>query len=732
MSRGRRKKLVSDPPPSALPAAPHDYYGTNLLSARAVALPRKDRPKLFIVADRCLGPSEFGTVDPVVLTAAVETLALLGMNCMQIDSFGTQQSQAQAVMASWGVTQFQYGIASPGSAFTWQAPSSDPNQVATWAAGVAATTTNLLKVPLDRVVLYHMHDEPSWYGPNMVNQMLSIPSAVTAFQTYLQAQGFAPTDFGQSEWVAVKPIQYSGAVDLPTRRLLFWTVRYLSVTYSDQQLANTLALRATINPTLLTTLNYNNGPRTYAPSPNQIIAASDQPATPDTSWAAPDWSDYGHKLNVGAHWTEDWFPNMFSEHWSRNADLIRSAAQLNGALFGGYVVGLALSQGTSFGGRYKALTLLGKGAKLLEWYTFGPSQQFPGNGWSSNPEAYGQIADANRLITRAEDLLYPGQPLARTIAVMLPHSSQVWDLHDDGPTTSDRPPHCVDELIGLHFALAQSQYLVDFVSEYDIPTRLANYDVLYVTGPNIAAATQSAIASWIAAGGVAWFGPGTGSADEYNTPTTTLDAVKGITTQTIARQWDQENFNAIIAPLQVLGTSVAGEVLCEVGTDTVHMQLERLTVTTATVLAQFSDDDSPAIVAQATGSGWAVACGTWLGGNYIAAPGQSGGILGPNWSARFRSMLTFPARVAQVARPVLCDVPLVEPARLDSMAGIAVTLLNWNTTPVESVTVTVLNCPTIVRAVLADAQMPVAFIQDGSTVTVTLPLENVDVLKLYV
>ena len=94
--------------------------------------------------------------------------------------------------------------------------------------------------------------------------------------------------------------------------------------------------------------------------------------------------------------------------------------------------------------------------------------------------------------------------------------------------------------------------------------------------------------------------------------------------------------------------------------------------------------------------------------------------------------MTAAARAAKIRRPVELSQEVVEAARLDSAGGVAVTLLNWTDTPIQSLTVTVHNVGKVTSAKTADSVASLAFTQHGSDVIVTMPLATVDVLKLYV
>jgi hypothetical protein len=737
---------TTDPAPSALPAAPYDYYGANVLMARAVALPRADRPKQFIIADGIRGPLAGDytnpTADPLTLSCAIETMALLGMNTLEITLWGSLNATAMSQAAGWGIARFLRFFFAPPSYFSYE-PATTPTAATTWAYNLAQVMANEIGYPLAQVALISMADEPGWYYPGVVTDAVdpsgrwsgleSEPTAVAAFQSFLAAQGFTPADFGGAVWTDVQPTMISGVTTVESARRYVWTARFVADAFAEGMRIYRTALEAEVNGTVLTASNFNNAlSRWFIPSPGQTII--NNPDTgPDAAYGSLHWLTYGAAAATTALWTEDWVNDVESQIWSLMGDMLRCGAHRGGTTFGGYIVGRGL-HGFPAGGCYKALALLGRGAKALMWYVHGPAEAFPGNGWSYSEPAYGEIAAANRLIARAEDLLYPGQPTPSRIALIYPVTSWLWDGRAPEMGDSAVAPLFQEELTGLHYAFAHSGCAVDFLSEDDVVAHLNEYALCYVVIPNLAAAAQTALAAWIAAGGVAWFGPGAAACDEYNQPCTILNAARGVTVQIMPRQGRGENDDpAHTVGVTTLQVPINGVILAPLDWDNYSRQQERLTVTTATTVATYRDDDSPAIVFQATGAGFAITSGVWAGTMYYHT-GNWGDLahLPTAWEARRRGIVTAPRLIAGVTPPVSCDQPMVELLRLDSVEGIAVTCVNWaDQVPLAALTLTVRDCPTITRLVLAATLTPVAYTQVGSTVTVTLPLATVDVVKLY-
>ena len=692
-------------------------YQSGLAQAQAVAVPENQRPRQFIIADYILGPAANQQVQD--LDAGLQTLAYLGMNTLEIKRWGGLSNVVEDHARRVGITRFRRAIYAPLSYFAWNTDALTPAKVNAWATNQAQQNAALGINPAD-VSLFQMADEPGWYFPLVTRQFSADAGKLQMFHNYLQAQGLQPADVGANDWSQVGPmtasqLQASGN-SLPARRLFYWTTRYPAASASDAFKICSDALRRAFNPNMLVASNWNNQVnRSYYPAPNRKIGNNTE-VSQDSAMGMMDWMDVGRKGAVNALWTEDWFPDRDSEWWSYYADALNSAARQSGVQFGGYIVGLKLGDNPA-GGRYKALSLIGHGAKVINYYTYGPASQFPGNGYSNNPNAYGAIASANQLIGRAEVLLYPGQRANARIAILLPTSAQTWDES----TALNQVPVYQQEVRGIHFALTHSHYPVDFVDEQNVAagdlTRLG-YFMLYVTSPNLSAAAQTALQNWIAAGGTAIFSPGAAAADEYNTPTGTLNAARGLTATMLPHTGNPVGTTSVAFQDQRFGNNV-----------TLPGPVASLRAAGGNVLAQFNDG-SPAIVSNRVGQGMALSYGFWPGKAYYDSASRGGvGQMPGGWNGALRAVVTAAPRVFNVGRPVDVNVDGVEAARLDSAAGVAVTLLNWTGQPQGQVAVTVHNAGQV-TSVGSALRGTLQFTQNGNDVQVTLPLPDVDVLMI--
>ena len=104
-----------------------------------------------------------------------------------------------------------------------------------------------------------------------------------------------------------------------------------------------------------------------------------------------------------------------------------------------------VAHGTS-GLLMKALTLVGSGAKGFQYFDFGPEWSYPGNCFSAialqeeNHTLFAQIAESSRIISGAEELLYPGQMRPGKVAALYPRSSFMWDN-----ATAPHSPHGTED-----------------------------------------------------------------------------------------------------------------------------------------------------------------------------------------------------------------------------------------------------------------------------------------------
>jgi hypothetical protein len=539
-----------------------DYLRVANLNPVAVA----DRPKQIITdCYQLLG----GEANNAVLTNLAQTLQAVGFNTVNAYGFdGLGAADINKTLTANGLSKrsnASYAAGRYGSylggCFSFDALSGMTKaNLADWAKSLVskvATSNGGLPSQIESI---HMTDEPGWYYPSWIDQVndtVHYSGYLQAFQNYLRQQGatygFTYTDLGGTDWSSLRPIGQSagnpltgGPASIQKRRLYYWTMRFYADAAGDGMKMAQQALTAAVGHPVATPVNWNNQiNRWYIPSPNAKIA-NNKIVNADSAMGMMDWMRAG-RTSAHTAWTEDWFGDTQANTWSVCAAAMRSATQAGTQGFGGYVVGKTMGQMPA-GGKYKIFPLLGSGAKNYCGYTFGPWFQF-GDGWSENSsklahgtriidgDVYSEYADANRLIGRSERILYQGVPERSKVAILLPGASELWD------TTQKTVPYYVREVSGLYYAISHGYNItVDFVDDTDIANgALTNHDyyVLYVIGPNVSAAAQKAIITWINTLGThnrqLVLAPGAAIADEYNTATTGFDALAG--SKARSRSW---------------------------------------------------------------------------------------------------------------------------------------------------------------------------------------------------
>lgn len=693
------------------------YY---LAQARAVAIKPQDRPRLFSVSPFQMlgGQGHLGQLE-----REAETMALMGFNTVNSYWWGAlPPATVNAVLDKYGLTRRTSTSYQPPSYFDFDAEKMNPAVLQKWADEFPPNIARENGAAPPDVFTHHLSDEPGWYYPTMLRQVRDNPQKLETFRAYLRGQGLQPADVGGTAWEQIFPIGQSvgakAGAPLAARRLFYWTMRFFPESASLGHKRATEALRRAYGHPIRTPVNWNNWMSTwYVPAPNQRIF-NNPIQDDDSAFGSFDWFTSGR---TGAHtlWSEDWFTDSMAQQWAVLGDLLRSASMLGDEEFGGYVIGD--TTGTiPTGAKYKMMTLLAHGGKILDFFTWGPDPLFPGNGWSEELYRYGPIADGLRLVGRSERLVHPGRPARGKIALLVPAASRLWE-------TDQREPYYYQESFGLHYALTHASYTVDFVDDTDLAGdqwTKRGYTTLYITGPNVMAKAQERVAAWVRGGGTLVATAGAGVADEYNTPTTKLDSVLGVQTRLpirVAVEPDESR--------PVTNRLLAKDARFATGALNLFGPVATLVPAGASELAALQSG-SAAITANTFGAGRGIAYSFYPGAQYWYTADRSDlKQLPRNWGAAQRRLAVAPVQIAKTPRPVTVSQELVEAARLQSEKGIAVVLLNWSASPINDLAVTIPKVGKF-RKVTTAQGVALKSTFAGDTLKVTLPLKDVDVLMI--
>lgn len=504
-----------------------------------------------------------------------------------------------------------------------------------------------------------------------------------------------------------------------------------------------------------------------------------QTGAPSRQW--PDWFEIGRQAGFTL-WLEpvletqppgDDLSDRASQWWSYSANLAHSAANCAKAAgappdvaFGGMLTWFGQHPA---GASYKVFSMVGHGAKGVDLYWCGPN--FIGSGigtsWIDDgsldapstskalAQVYQSVADAMQLLGTSESVLFPGVRGRGKIALLQPLCSWYWDDRQGTRLY-------LAELEGLQFALAHSQYTVDFIDAQGIADGHLDdygYNVLYVTEPNIPTAVLNKIADWLQAGQnrVLVVTPGAGSLDEYNRPavntTQRFEQLLGLdpsidpTTKSGRRdpgypRWLDTDGTATTAvtftssfqrdaglPV-TLRTRGPVQPLVLSGAESIATDAQN-----RCVAARMSVKDTTGLIV-----GHAVTLGFFPGWTYwsTAVWGVNPAALPQGWGDPERIVARMGATLAgataaprtAVATSGLTELNGVEVCRLDSDRGIGLVLLNWTDMPIAALTLTVPQVGAFIKATSAGGARVTATRNPDGSLTVTLPLQHVDVVLL--
>jgi hypothetical protein len=684
-------------------------------------VPAAERPRRFPIIDRFIG----GDDDRRNWREGIQHLARAGMSAVMLPP----SRPIRNLLLEAGLRRTAWAVYNPpGYAFEFgdpRTPATDATEIAAWAAQQARSYGEA-GYAREEMALFAMSDEPAWYFPESFRPLTRDAAALARFREYLKVKKLLPSDVGKSGWDEVLPIGFSQARDLPARRLFYWTTRFFAWDSSRHFARCTRALEKAFYPGLpvLTNWNFFSG-RFYVPGP---VANNPDKTSPDAAMGGQDWSEFGRLRGGTALWTEDWFPDSQAYQWSLYSARLRSAAAKSGVTFGGYIIPRTAGDRED-GILQKILCLIGSGAKAIEYFVFGPEYNFPGNCYSERAQVLRKMAEAHRLIGKAEDLLWPGERPRAEVAILAPRSAQVWDPHGAALTvkiqdaTNTQPNRATVEYMAeaadLYLALQHQNIPVDFADEEDLtPQGLTPYRVLYVTAPNVPEEGQRAIAGWVRAGGTLVTVTGAGTRGRYNEPCPVLSDFTGIAEEPRQR----------LLVLSLSALAAVGEGQGALGRFTAVGARGSLTRRPDQVEATFADG-TPAVVRRQLGKGRTVHF-TWLPGlSYARSSSDTRDRLPVGFSAAIRRWIVYPTRLADVRPPVIASQAMVETPLLRSSGGAVVTLLNWTGEPLEPVSVSV-RIPFEVRQVTSMRRGPLPFRRTQQGASFSLRLEAADIITL--
>jgi hypothetical protein len=679
---------------------------------------RGPTPRNFIIADRFIG----GDDDAINWRDGFAGLRRSGVNTILVPP----ERALRPLLAEQGVSRIGWAVYAPEDKQRY-VQAGDPSVIDTWADAHAA---EFLRAGYSRtdMAVFALSDEPGWYYPAMLRLVMANPDILARFRAYLQAQALTPADVGASGWSSVIPIGRAQVKDLASRRLFYWSMRFAPADSARYFARVTQAMERAFYPGMPIFTNWdNNNGRLYTPGP---VGHNRDTADPNAAMGMHDWFEFGRARGSTMLWTEDWFNDQAARQWSLYATRLESAVRAQTApgvseQFGGYIIPrMEGDHATPDGLVQKVMALVGHGGKAVQYFWFGPEYNFPGNCYSEVPGVSPQIRRASEMISAAEDLLWPGQPIRSPVAILMPRSAELWDaqaqphptdLSPVSPNFNSRTTDYMAEVADLYAALQDADIPVEFVDEDELTAKgLKPYSVLYVTEPDVPAEGQAAIAAWTRAGGTLASVANAATHDRYDQPFTALGPLTSPPRESaLLGAIDGVRFTAASGPS---GDFQAG-----------FPDLGGRPAAGATVLARFGDG-SPAIEAAPMGRGEHIHFAFMPGLSY-ARLGAGAASDGAGRAARLRNWVAYPVARAHVTPPVTASDSGVETPVLVSDKGAAVTVLNWRGAPLANLGL-ILRLPFQVGSIESVTHGRLAFTQTPGGVAIHLPLQAVDVLMV--
>lgn len=687
---------------------------------KAAFLPEKERPTKILFGERYIGSDD----DALSWKEGIQRLCGLGFNALYpVPAHLTATVREAGVKKIWGAVYNP-----PGYAFNFT-PQRHNEFVKFVQDQIAPSLAAGWKK--EEIGFWVTSDEPGWYYPARYNEFNQDPNALAAFHQYLQAHGLQPVNLGKASWAEVKLIGRQQYQDLSSRRLFYWSNRFVPWASARFFGEVTKTYEEVIRPQVPVLVNFNNFMGlAYQPGP---VGNNDQSSNLNAAMGQHDWLEFGRERGATAISTEDWFGDDMAPQWSFYASRLRAAAELGQVGMGALIIPRVSGQRPA-GMAQKLLALVGNGAKTIQFFTYGPEYAFPGNCYSENLPVFKPLAHSMQLVAKAEDLLYPGKAKISPVAILTPQSSPLWDLEQ-----YPAPPRIIDvtnpymdagrmgymvEMHSLFLALQHSAVPVRFVDEQKLtePDFLST-KVLYVTAPDLPMESAEAVLKWVHQGGTLVTVAGAAAFDRYHQLSSTVQQAMGIVPDKALRMPAFQYADA-----QPNGELVFGHNPVTVFGEREKIILKRSADSAPRTIASFSDG-TPALTVSGVGQGRIMHFACYPGLSYRHSATSSTAGLPSGFSEGWRQLIVQPVHDAKATLPVRINQPLVEAPALYSSSGVAVTLLNWRGAPQE-VQVTVITDRPVRR--LQSAELgTLRFRQTDNQVTVSLRLGDVDVLQLY-
>lgn len=632
--------------------------------------------------------------DPAVTLAECRTLRCLGVNAMRggwqtIDQFVADGMLKGMSFDACETTSMGYPVDSfrkdrPGTVNAAMGCPFNPAAEEATRTGVAKSL-EVLKLDKREVWALTVDEIGSVFdrAPEGKSHMAKCPLCAEGYRQFLQQQaGLTPSDFGQTAWADVRPMDVFSKDSKPD---LANPADAMNAYYM-RQFNNYASARlfATLRGAFAST---NEAKRAALTAGDLGSPVARQPWVYAFALRGNNYLLGGHSLdfydfyrladNAFVYETSNRDPRIWN--WdSHLLDVGRVVAADQGLAQGVYI---KPHRGAPV---QRALSAVARGNRMLYWYTYGPDY-VKGDTFSASSPALELTSKAAHLIGKTEVITY-GSTWAEParVAIVKPRSMEVWMGPGYGFAAWENAKWC-------YTALTHAHLQVDPIDEVMIATKdLSKYRIVYYLGTHVTRAAAARLARYVEEGGTLYT-CGYGLArDQANQPLNSLLPVLGLEKRDVPQMWyNVKTYGAGALPglmdaSQVIATPPETAVITAakvfrgrlnplIGRETLHP------IAGSEVLAAFGDG-SPAAVRHRYGKGTVYVVGFFPGLEY-AAPLTAAGHdydMTKDFSADTRSFIAAPA-LERVSPVVTSGAPAVEGVlvRNPKSGARAVILMNW-------------------------------------------------------
>lgn len=220
-----------------------------------------------------------------------------------------------------------------------------------------------------------------------------------------------------------------------------------------------------------------------------------------------DWFDIFESGALTYGWHEDW------GGWARTrqvngyyVDVMRSACRKPSLDFGIYNV---LGR-TPWEIEARGFLEIGHGVKAISFFNYGPYYSITSDANSHRPEIYEAIKRITFPTGAVEIDVMAGETAPADVAQLLSVTGDIWYATRDNVFGKERA--------WLNLLLRHCNVRCDVLSEDDLASRLADYQMLFVTDANLKRAALTHLVKWVRDGGVLYLSAGALARDEFDAP----------------------------------------------------------------------------------------------------------------------------------------------------------------------------------------------------------------------